>query len=580
MTESLHRSTTRGLLALAKDRRGTVPMVVAGWLVLVAGVGMLAVEYGRMSVDQRNAQVATKQAAVAAASNLLSAESVAAAAVSNNRLTDNTEMVVVRGRYSHDPMLPKEQRFQPDPLNANAARVTVRAETPLHLGRIFTGSPSYAITAEATAANTAFGAIAIGGRTLSVQDGLTNQILSGLLGARIELGASDYSALVGTRIDLFRYMQALAAEMGLSGGTYDRLVRQTVQGSVALTALAKASRSEHGAETTASQALEAIAAAASRSAGAVRISNLFSPGPYAAHMIDEPPGGPAVSVNALDLLNALAQSASGNRQAEAKVDLRAPGIVGTTVRVGFGERPSSLSWIKIGAEGANIQTAQTRVLLTLKLQGVGAISTLDLPILVEVANASAQLSSIRCNHMQPARSTMHVDARPGTVDAWIGELADFEFANMAAAPRPLPARIVDLPVLRVTGRASAAVHTMHPNTLVFTQSEASMKLVKSVGGREFTSHARRAAAADHAVRDREAGGRRVDPAGADQDDRRDSPDGAALDRTDARQHARRHRRRRRPRRRDAAGHPLRRRRPRAIGRRAAGVRPAGRPPSS
>ncbi len=478
----LHRPRGGGPRA---DRQGTTPYLVVGWLMLVAGIGAVAAEFGRMSIDQRKAQAATNQAAIAAASNLLLAEGVAAAAVSGTRISGTSEMTVVRGRYKHDPLVPKEQRFQPDPVNANAARVTVRAEAPLHVGRLFAGASSYTIAAEATAANTAFGAIAIGGRTLALQDNLINPLLSELLGARIELGPADFRSLAGVRIDLFRFLQALGSELGLSGTGYDRLVRQSVSASVALAALAKAARTEEGTETAASQALEAVAATSSRGAGSLVISSLFSPGPYSSLKVGEGPGGPAIMVSALDLLHTIAQTASSTRQAEVEIPVNAPGILGATIKLAVGERPASMSWIKAGAEGVNVQTVQTRVLMNLKLRGSGAISALDLPIVIEVANATAQLSSVRCDHLQPSRSTMTIDARPGAVDAWIGEPADFNFATMTAAMRPGPARIVDLPILRVSGSASVSVNNLYPNTLTFTQSEAQMRLVKSVGNRDF-----------------------------------------------------------------------------------------------
>ncbi len=264
-----------------QEERAGVAFVVAGWLVLVVGIGAMAVEFGRLSNDQRKAQIASNQAAVAAAADLMRAEGVAVAAVSGTRIAGNTEMVVVRGRYRNDPLLPKEQRFQPDPVNANAARVTVRSEASLSVGRLIMGASSYAIEAEATAANTASGAIAIGGRILAVQDNLLNPILSGLLGARIELGSADYRALSGARIDLFRYLQMLALEMGQGSSTYDRLVRQSIPASAALAALAKAARTEEGAESTASAALETVAAAAARGPGAFVIARLVSPGPPA-----------------------------------------------------------------------------------------------------------------------------------------------------------------------------------------------------------------------------------------------------------------------------------------------------------
>ena len=468
------------------ERQSTIPYLVAGWLVLVAGVGALAVEFGRLSHDQRMAQIATNQAAVAAAGNLMRAEGVAAAAVSGTHIAGNTEMIVVRGRYLNDPLLPKEQRFKPDPVNANAARVTVRSEAPLHVGRLFTGASSYSIAVEATATNAAFGALAVGGRTMAFQDGLLNQILSGLLGARIELGQADYSALAAARIDLLRYLQALAAEMGPNSGGNDRLVRQSVAASGAFAALAKAARADNGAETAASEALNAVAAATARSSGSLVIAKLFSPGPYGANLAGERPGVPTLTVSALDLMNAVAQTASATRQAEAEIPLNAPGIVGATVRLAFAERSPGMSWIKVGAESTNVQAVQTRVLVKLKLRGAGAIGALELPITIEVGNAMAQLSSIKCDHLRPALSTMSVDARPGAVDVWIGEAADANFAAMTAVLKPGPGRIVDLPALRVSGRAAVPVKNLHPNTLTFTQAEAQMRLVKSVGTRDFT----------------------------------------------------------------------------------------------
>ena len=43
-----------------------------------------------------------------------------------------------------------------------------------------------------------------------------------------------------------------------------------------------------------------------------------------------------------------------------------------------------------------------------------------------------------------------------------------------------------LSALRVSGRAAVPVKNLHPNTLTFTQAEAQMRLVKSVGTRDFT----------------------------------------------------------------------------------------------
>ena len=118
----------------------------------------------------------------------------------------------------------------------------------------------------------------------------------------------------------------------------------------------------------------------------IAASALIDAGPYASMTVGTRPKT-GVSVSVFDLLSATGAIANGSNQIAASVNLGLPGIASVSLTATIGEHPQGTSWIAVGAQGASVHTAQTRVLLMIQLLGSGGVSAVNLPIYVEVANS-------------------------------------------------------------------------------------------------------------------------------------------------------------------------------------------------
>ncbi|MBE8335766.1 hypothetical protein IQA65_16970, partial [Leptospira borgpetersenii serovar Ballum] len=111
----------------------------------------------------------------------------------------------------------------------NAARVEVTAPAPLFFGRWILNRPSVTVRKTATAAipgGQPQAMFSIGSRLASLDGGLANALLSGLLGSNVSLTVMDYRALAGGRVNLLQFSDALATELGVTAGDYDALLQQ------------------------------------------------------------------------------------------------------------------------------------------------------------------------------------------------------------------------------------------------------------------------------------------------------------------------------------------------------------------
>jgi uncharacterized membrane protein len=470
--------------AFAGDQRGSVAVLTALSCIVIIGVAALAIDVGKVFVDRRKAQATADLAAIAAASDLTNAMLAARATTGQNSYPTNTPLAVELGTYTADPAVAARNRFTPSAAaNANAARVTLQTQSPLFLGRALAGTDNFAITTVATAANTALASFAIGSRLVAVDGGLLNQILGGLLGANLSLSVMDYQSLVDARIDLFDFMNALATRAQVTGPTYDSIASANAKVGDVVNAMADAQRIASGA-STATRVLSDVASALNGSTSRLPVGSLANIGPYRTLPLGQKPQA-GVSVSALDLLNATAQIANGQHQIEVGLNLNLPGIAGATLKLAVGERPVGASWMTVGPQGASVHTAQTRLLLTVRLLGSGSVASVNLPIYIELASATATLTSVSCRYNNPSASTATIGARPAVVDAWIGAVSDTEFNNFTRAPNPGNATLVETLLLRVTGRAHATVTNLADKSLTFTQSDIAQRVKKTIGTENF-----------------------------------------------------------------------------------------------
>lgn len=474
----LRRTTGR----FVADERGNIAIMGAASLLLVIACAALGVDVGAIFADKRRTQSATDLAALVAASDLTNASRAAAATVARNNYPPESLVAVEPGVYTANASLTPQQRFVAAATPANAVRVTMQTRTPLYFGKVLTGDSQWNLKATAIASTTRLASFAIGSRLVSLNGGLLNSLLGGMLGTTLSLSVMDYNALLSARIDAFDFLSALATRVNLTGVSYDALLNSNLKVTDIVAALQTAAAGNGGAIAALSSLSSAISGVTTR----ITAKSLISVGPYSGLTVGQKPKVGA-SVSALDLLSAMAALANGTSQIAANVNLSLPGIAGVTLQATVGERPVGTSWITVGAVGASVHTAQTRVLLKIQLVGSGLVSVVNLPVYVEIAAGTATLNAVSCGYPNVNTSTVTLGVSPGIVDAWIGDVTSAMMTNFSTKPNPPAVNIVDLGIIQVTGRAHAAMANASPTSVTFSYADIQAQTRKTVNTTSFTS---------------------------------------------------------------------------------------------
>lgn len=480
-------NTIRRFLA---DRRGLSSIVFAGTSLVLFGFGAMAVDASSFFYQKRRQQTATDLAALAAAADLSRADSAARATAGRNGYPTITVETVQTGVYTPDARLAPEARFQSTSgAAANAARVEMRATTPLILGRVLqggAGGDEVSIVTRATAAQDMQAAFAIGSRLARVEGGALNGLLGGLLGTSLSLSVMDYEGLARARIDLFGFARQLATRASISALTFDEVVRANIRIGDIILAAQDAARSQ-GAGGDAVAALGRLAAAAAGSGLRLNLQSLVSFGSYGGRQLSEEVPLKA-SLSALDLVSAAAQIANGARQLDLGLAVNVPGLASVSLKLGIGERPVGTSLVRVGRTGATVHTAQTRLLLTLTLVGSGQASLVKLPLYLELASATARLSSISCGAGDITSARVTLGVTPAVADAWIGQVSNAEFSNFSTRPNPPAAVLLDLAGLaKVTGRAHVTISNTGETPVSFSYAEIQRVDKKTTSTQNFVA---------------------------------------------------------------------------------------------
>lgn len=477
------KNVMRNLLRrFTADERGNIAIMGAASLLLVIACTALGVDVGAIFADKRRTQSATDLAALVAASDLTNASRAAAATVAKNNYPPESLVAVEPGVYTANASLTPQQRFVAAATPANAVRVTMQTRTPLYFGKVLTGDSQWNLKATAIASTTRLASFAIGSRLVSLNGGLLNSLLGGMLGTTLSLSVMDYNALLSAKIDAFDFLSALATRVNLTGVSYDTLLNSNLKVTDIVAALQTAAAGNNGAIA----ALSSISSAISGMTKKITPSALINVGPYSNLTVGQKPKVGA-SVSSLDLLSAMAALANGTNQIAANVNLSLPGIAGVTLMATVGERPVGASWITVGSLGASVHTAQTRVLLKIQLVGSGAVSVVNLPVYVEIAAGTATLNAISCGYPSINTSTVTLGVSPGIVDAWIGDVTSAMMTNFSTKPNPPAVNIVNLGAIQVTGRAHAAMANASPTSVTFSYADIQAQTKKTVNTISFTS---------------------------------------------------------------------------------------------
>jgi uncharacterized membrane protein len=200
---------------LIANRSGNIATLAALSLPLIILSTALGVDYGYLTVQQRQLQATADLAAIAAAANIIEAEKAAATYFALNNLpvsvtgkdglvippatsvtskSTQASATVERGRYTADPDIAPEDRFRPASAEADAARVVLTRPGDLFLASMFMPK-SPVLTATGSASRTKIAAFSVGTRLASLNDGILNALLGKLLGTSLSLKVMDYRAM-------------------------------------------------------------------------------------------------------------------------------------------------------------------------------------------------------------------------------------------------------------------------------------------------------------------------------------------------------------------------------------------------
>lgn len=460
-----------------KDERGGVAVMAALFGGVFCVLAALAIDLGSISLKARQVQGAADLSAMAAARDLSHAQAAAQATAAAN-LPEVQTVSVTQGGYVADARLAPKDRFSAGAPEPNAARVEVAAPAPLFFGRWILQRDSLVIRKTATAAipgGRPQAMFSIGSRLASLDGGLANALLSGLLGGKVSLTVMDYRALAGAQVNLLQFSDALATELGVTAGDYDALLKQEVTAGRAL------------------KVLEAIAGADSKSAlgkltrvpvdAKLKLQDLIGVEADAKQGLREALNA---DVSALDLIMASLETANGDRQVALDLGARA-GLADLDVMLAIGERPNRSPWLTITDKGEPIiRTAQARIYLkATTAQALAGLAQVKLPILIEAASSEAKLSRIDC----AGAPVTTLSVRPGLARARIGTIDESRLKNFKAPLTTSQATLVSALAGLVTVKASADVDIADTewSTVAFNAQDIADQKVKSVQSRGFVN---------------------------------------------------------------------------------------------
>jgi uncharacterized membrane protein len=468
----------RGRL-LHRLRRGAVAPMAALLMTSLLGFTGLAVDVGRLHLERRALQAAVDAAALSAAREPSAAQGLAGSAMTRQGY-GGAQRTVVSGTYTDDPGLSVAGRFAAGGTTPNAVRVTAQTQLPMALSRVLTGQANTTVTATATAAHRPLAAFSVGAQTLGLDGGLLNQLLSALLGGSVNLDVVSYRGLANAQVGLLEFLDLLATRVGLNAGNYTDLLNSSVGLGALLDVAADVLNSSSASAATALEVLSQASAAGRSLVLGDLLSLAFNQStPVGQYGADQ--SYTNLDLNALNLVQSAIQL-GGNQAVSLPVGINIPGLATVGVQVRVIQPPQGLPGNALGQVGSSAWTSQIRVLLTVRLLELFQGGVVNVPLIVDVAPAEAELREISCQGEPGTDATATIRAHTGAVRAQIADITQAQFNDPASSFASAgPATILNvLGIVKVTAWSPPVTVGSGQADMVFTQQDVSAAAVHSV----------------------------------------------------------------------------------------------------
>ena len=493
-------------ISLMKDRSGNIGTLAALSLPLVIFSLALGVDYGNLTVQQRQLQATADLAAIAAASNVVEAEKAAASYFALNSLSVSVTgkngvsipaatlphggiftaaATVERGRYLADPDIAPDKRFTPNAVDADAARVTLTRTADLFIAAVFMPKAP-TLSATGSASRTKIAAFSVGTRLASLNEGVLNALLGKLLGTNLSLKVMDYQALVDTDLSVQPFLKAVSTQLNLTAATYE----EVLNAGLTMPQLLASMRAVQGLSGPVRSALHAIETATSGSKVKIPLTRILNLDPKKGLAVAT--GGDwEMSINALQMVSTAAALANGKNQVALNVGAAVPGLANVTVNLAIGEPPVETPSLRLGAPGSAVRSAQTRLAVEVSIDGLAILAGLKikLPLYVEVAASEAKLADIRCLGGTATNANVSVDAVPGVAEIAVGKVDPSVLADFSDEARVTKARIVESALLNIDAIAHVEAKNLGKTRLAFSPTEIAARTTKTVSTRDTLTSA-------------------------------------------------------------------------------------------
>ncbi|AYD01107.1 membrane protein [Neorhizobium sp. NCHU2750] len=484
---------------------GNVAITAALALPVMISALALGVDYGYLTLQQRELQATADLSAISAAATPSSPEAGVLdymtingkniAVLKNGVLlnkgasvTFNPDTVfdkfdayaeVVNGHYQADPSVAAASRFQTGVAPYDTVKVTLYQKGGLFFGGSIAKAPT--LSAAGTASIDKMASFSVGSRLASLNGGVVNALLGSLLGTNISLSVMDYQSLANANVDLLKVFDQLAIKLNLTAGTYNDLLNTDISYGTLLNAI--------GQTTGVTPAVASILKTLEKTLGTtkltVRLKDIMDIGPLASRLIGQS-DGLTVQTDIFNIISASANAANGGKnQIDLNLGATIPGLGGLTLSVAVGEPPVGSKALGIGRTGSVVRTAQTRVALTTTVDGITGLLGIKVrvPLYIEVANAEGRMSSITCASGSNG-ATVNVEAIPGVLELSLGDVDTAAFANFGKDPRVTKTKMVATPALNLTALAYANATNVKTTQLAFSPSDISGQKVKQASTKD------------------------------------------------------------------------------------------------
>lgn len=392
----IDRTAGRFLAGFWRQEAGNVAVIVALSLTALMGFVALGVDGASLYRVRAQLQSVSDLAALSAMRDPDAAEARATGAVTGNGMNAQSVTAVEVGRYLRNPALPPSERFtplEPGAEGINAVRVALARSEPLHFARAISDADSVTMAAQALAARTGAARFSLTSHVARLDGATLNDALSQGLGVSVSLTAGEAEALAGVRLSLGDVLDALGRQTGLAERNPAAILDATTTVGAVLTAAQGLLPA--GVTLPARGALRAVPVAALVSGADPALGLTVS------EALAE------TDIAALDLLRALALAGLGAHPVDVAVDV--PGVLDVSGVAMLGPRHVSSGWMALGEAGVTLHRSAARLDTIVGLQpallgslGTGVTATrLSLPLVVELAGATATLDRIACDTPDP-----------------------------------------------------------------------------------------------------------------------------------------------------------------------------------